>query len=96
MAKYNANARGSLSYNPTVGSDCGGLYFGWYVCVGIQAQTSVSIPWSTSVTNVSAPEPTDYAGYVATVVANYTASPQMTGVPTTCQNYYQAETVSLK
>jgi hypothetical protein len=81
-------------YNPTVGEDCGGLYFGWYVCVGIQSQTSVDIPWYTSPTSAVIPDPTDYAGYVATVVANFTASPQMTGIPTTCQNYYQAVAVS--
>ncbi|KAJ3957265.1 hypothetical protein N0V92_006176 [Colletotrichum tropicale] len=80
-----------LEYNPTIGQDCSGLYTGWYICVGIQSQTSSRIEWYTSQTNFTAPASTPYPGYVATAVANYTASPQQTGIPTSCQNYYQAQ-----
>jgi len=67
------------------------LYAGWYICVGIQSQNSTRIEWYTSQTNFTAPACTPYPGYVATVAANFTASPQQTGIPSTCQNYYQAQ-----
>ncbi|KAI4591934.1 hypothetical protein KJ359_012065 [Pestalotiopsis sp. 9143b] len=80
-----------IQYNPTIGEDCGGLYFGWYICVDAQSQTSTRVEWYTTQTNFTAPVSTAYAGYVATVVANFTASPYQTGIPSSCQNYYQAQ-----
>ncbi|KAK3313316.1 hypothetical protein B0H66DRAFT_594234 [Apodospora peruviana] len=79
-----------LEYNPTIGEDCGGLYIGWYICVGIQSQSSSRIEWYTQQTNFTSPIATPYPGYVATVVANFTALPQQTGIPAACQNYHQA------
>lgn len=49
------------------------------------------VEWYTTQTNFTAPVSTAYPGYTATVVANYTASPQQTGIPSSCQNYYQAQ-----
>ena len=71
--------------------DCGGLYSGWYICVGIQSQTSSRISWYTSQTNFTEPASTEYPGYVATEVPDFTASPQQTGIPSSCQNFHQAE-----
>jgi len=80
-----------LEYNPTIGEDCDGMYVGWYICVGIQPRSSSRIEWYTSQTNFTEPASTPYPGYVATAVANFTAVPQQTGIPSSCQNYYQAK-----
>ncbi|AEO68673.1 carbohydrate-binding module family 50 protein [Thermothielavioides terrestris NRRL 8126] len=77
-------------YNPTLGDDCSGLYFGWYICIGVQPTTSVSIGWSTSPTNASIPAPTPFVPPPATVVQNFTASPLASGIPSSCQNFYEA------
>jgi len=77
--------------NPTLGDDCDGLYVGWWICVAVQPQTSERIEWYTSQTNFTMPVPTPFPGYVATEIADFTASPQQTGIPSTCQNYHQAE-----
>uniref|UniRef100_A0A4Q7JG83 Secreted LysM effector Lys4 n=1 Tax=Pochonia chlamydosporia (strain 123) TaxID=1052797 RepID=LYSM4_POCC1 len=55
------------------------------------ARTSYSVPWTSSQGNATVPAPTDYTPPVKTIVANFTASPQMTGVPQSCQNFYQAQ-----
>ncbi|KAH6838559.1 hypothetical protein B0I37DRAFT_409109 [Chaetomium sp. MPI-CAGE-AT-0009] len=79
-------------YNPTLGEDCSGLYFGWYICIGVQSQSSSSIGWYTSQDgNASIPEPTEFVRPPATYVQNFTAQPQQSGIPTSCQNFYQAE-----
>jgi hypothetical protein len=75
----------SHEYNPTLGEDRKGLYYGWYICIGAQPTTSVSIGWSTSqAANASIPEPTDYIQSPATFVQNFTAQPQQTGIPSSC------------
>jgi hypothetical protein len=85
----------SLEYNPTIGEDCSGLYYGWYICIGVQPLTSVSLDWYTSqATNVSIPSATAFVPPPATFVQNFTAQPQQTGIPSSCQNFYQAESVS--
>lgn len=82
-------------YNPTLGEDCSGLYFGWYICIGVQAQGSSSIGWYTSQDgNASIPAPTEFVRPPATYVQNFTAQPQQSGIPASCQNFYQAESVS--
>ncbi|KFY05463.1 hypothetical protein V492_08531 [Pseudogymnoascus sp. VKM F-4246] len=78
-------------YNPTLGDDCGGLYLGWFICVGIQPQTSISLGWSTSPTDVVVPDPTSYTPPVYSTVPDFTATPQQTGIPSSCQNFYEAQ-----
>ncbi|ROW16958.1 hypothetical protein VPNG_01098 [Cytospora leucostoma] len=81
-----------LEWNPTLGDDCGGLYNGWYICVGTQPQTTLSLGWSTSATNASIPAATAWVPTTpTTTVANFTASPQQTGIPSDCQIFYLAE-----
>ncbi|KAM0324885.1 hypothetical protein ACHAQA_007851 [Verticillium albo-atrum] len=80
-----------IEYNPTIGQDCSGLFTGWYICVGIQSQNSTRVEWYTTQTNFTIPVSTPYPGYTATVVSNFTASPQQTGIPSSCQNYHQAQ-----
>ncbi|OJJ42541.1 hypothetical protein ASPZODRAFT_162157 [Penicilliopsis zonata CBS 506.65] len=78
-------------WNPTLGDDCSGLYYNWYVCVGVQPQTGISFYWSTSATNANVPSPTLYTPTITTIIANFTASPQQLGIPSSCQNFYQAQ-----
>lgn len=81
----------SLSWNPSLGTGCGGLYQGWYVCVGTQPQTTLSLAWSTAATaNASVPSPTPYTPATYTTVPDFTATPTQTGIPSSCANFYQA------
>jgi LysM repeat protein len=45
----------SFAWNPSIGTDCSGLYVYYWVCVGIQPQTSLSLPYSTGNATVSIP-----------------------------------------
>ncbi|KAK6072405.1 LysM domain-containing protein [Seiridium cupressi] len=82
-----------LEWNPTIGSDCSGLYVSWWVCVGIQSQTSVTLTWSTSATNATVPASTAYTSPASTSVDfAFTADPVQTGIPSSCQSYYLAVT----
>ncbi|KFX89378.1 hypothetical protein V490_07063 [Pseudogymnoascus sp. VKM F-3557] len=80
-----------IEYNPAIGDDCSGLFVGWYICAGIQPQTSESLGWSTSPTEPVIPDPTSYTAPVYPEIPEFTATPQQTGIPSSCQNFYQAE-----
>lgn len=80
------------AWNPTLGDDCSGLYVGWWVCNGIQPQTSVTLTWSTSAGNATVPDPTPYTPPTSTSVDwSFTPTPSLAGMPEDCQAYYQAE-----
>lgn len=80
------------AWNPTLGNDCSGLYVGWWVCNGIQSQTSVTLTWSTSAANATIPDPTPYTPPTSTSVDwSFTPTPSLAGMPDDCQAYYLAE-----
>jgi hypothetical protein len=81
----------SFAWNPSVGTDCSGLYVYYWLCVGIQPQTSLSLPYQTGNATVELPPyftwtptlaPTDPPVFKPTV----TAGP----LPDNCNAYVQA------
>lgn len=80
------------TWNPTLDDDCSGLYVGWWLCNGIQPQTSVTLTWSTSAANVTVPDPTPYTPPTSTTVDwSFTPTPSLAGMPDDCQAYYLAQ-----
>lgn len=81
------------AWNPTLGDDCSGLYVGWWVCNGIQSQTSVTLTWSTTAAaNATVPDPTPYTPPTSTSVDwSFTPTPSLAGMPEDCQAYHLAE-----
>lgn len=80
------------AWNPTLGDDCSGLYAGWWVCNGIQSQTSVTLTWSTTAANATVPDPTPYTPPTSTSVDwSFTPTPSLAGMPKDCQAYHLAE-----
>ena len=79
------------AWNPTLGVDCSGLYVYYYVCVGIQPQTSLTIDWPTNATQelppyatwTDPPMPTD-------LYEPFVPSPTQGPLPGDCMAYYQA------
>lgn len=59
--------------------------------MGTQPQTTLSLDWSAAATNATIPSPTPYVAPTYTTVANFTATPVQTGIPTSCANYYLAQ-----
>ncbi|OTB01250.1 carbohydrate-binding module family 50 protein [Hypoxylon sp. CI-4A] len=79
-------------WNPGLGTNCTHLFVDWWVCVGAQPQTSATWPWSTVETDTSIPAPTAWTSKThPSVNSNFTAVPTQTGIPRSCQAYYQAK-----
>ncbi|EFR04225.1 hypothetical protein MGYG_07232 [Nannizzia gypsea CBS 118893] len=77
-------------WNKGLGDDCSGLYVGWWVCVGIQPRTSLSLFYPVGST-ISYPEPTRYTPMTTSIdTAEFTASPTQPGFVLGCQKFYQA------
>ena len=76
--------------------DCSGLYDGWWVCVGIQSQSSLTLTYMTTTTPVTIPS---YDPYTPTTFPSidwsFTATPTNLGLVPNCQAFYQAAAVSL-
>ncbi|KAK2032537.1 hypothetical protein LX32DRAFT_725836 [Colletotrichum zoysiae] len=80
-----------LLWNPALGSDCKGIYLYYYVCVGIQRQTQISIDFPTFVPNATVPPmviPTPVE--LPPVDNNFEPVPVQGPLPTDCVEYYQA------
>ncbi|KAK1984913.1 LysM domain-containing protein [Colletotrichum cereale] len=80
-----------LLWNPALGFDCKGLYLYYYVCVGIQRQTQISIDFPTFVPNATVPSmviPTPVE--LPPVDNNFEPVPVQGPLPTDCVEYYQA------
>lgn len=84
----------SLSWNPTLNSDCSGLFAGWWVCIGTPPTSTEQFAWTT--TGATAVIPTFTGNYTFTtfpeVDSSFTASPTQTGIVSGCLSYYQAQT----
>ncbi|KAJ6084471.1 LysM domain protein [Penicillium sp. IBT 16267x] len=65
------------TWNPAIGTDCAGLWTGYYVCVGISGSSSVTTTSTTKTATSTA----------ATITATG-PSPQQTGIISTCNKYH--------
>lgn len=85
--------RRRLSWNPTLGDDCSGLYIGWWICIGIPPTSTEVFAWYS--TDAPADVPTFAGNYTPTtfpaVDAAFTASPTQAGIAAGCLSYYQAQ-----
>ncbi|KAL8730074.1 MAG: hypothetical protein Q9166_004273 [cf. Caloplaca sp. 2 TL-2023] len=88
-----------LEWNPALDADCSGLYYGWWICVGVQPRTSLTLTYSASPGNVtgnaSIPsyDPFTPIAY-PTINSSFTATPTQAGVASDCQAWYSAAPVS--
>ncbi|KAL8801882.1 MAG: hypothetical protein Q9182_004171 [Xanthomendoza sp. 2 TL-2023] len=81
-----------LEWNPALSADCSGLYYGWWICVGVQPRTSLSLTYTT------APPPAvtipTYAPFTPipypTINASFTATPTQAGVAEDCRAWWLA------
>ncbi|KAL2861037.1 LysM peptidoglycan-binding domain-containing protein [Aspergillus lucknowensis] len=78
-----------IQYNPTL-KDCNRLYVGWYICLAVRPTGTLSLPWYTGPTNLTIPSATSYVPSVTTIVPDFTAQPQASGIPSSCQDFYKA------
>ncbi|OBT71284.1 hypothetical protein VF21_09606 [Pseudogymnoascus sp. 05NY08] len=76
------------SWNPALGAKCTNLFANYYVCVGIQSQTSAT--HNTTATSQW------YPPYTSTVHptpnSTFVPSPTQSGIPPSCMAFYQATT----
>ncbi|KAI1403142.1 hypothetical protein F4819DRAFT_484928 [Hypoxylon fuscum] len=79
--------------NPTLNSDCSGLYAGWWFCVGIPTTSAAEFGWTT--TDAPANVPTFTGNYTFTTLpevnSTFKAEPTQTGIVGGCLSYYQAQ-----
>ncbi|KAH7140925.1 carbohydrate-binding module family 50 protein [Dactylonectria macrodidyma] len=82
-----------LEWNPALDDDCSGMYVDYWICVGIRSQITVSLEWSTSVSDFTTPpEASTHTSTVLTVVnSTFTAEPSHGPMPAGCQVYHQVE-----
>ncbi|KAK3395012.1 hypothetical protein B0H63DRAFT_385493 [Podospora didyma] len=83
-----------LAWNPALGSDCAGLYDGWWVCISVKvASVDISIGYTT--TDAPADVPTLTGSYTPTtyptVNTSFTASPTQAGLVSGCKAFFQAQ-----
>ncbi|KAL2068497.1 hypothetical protein VTL71DRAFT_14834 [Oculimacula yallundae] len=81
-----------LAWNPTLGQDCSGLFYNWWVCVGIQEQSSLTLVYPTDGTApVSIPEPTEFTPIPSpTINSSFVPAPTQAGLSSDCQGFYKA------
>ncbi|KAL3295352.1 carbohydrate-binding module family 50 protein [Colletotrichum asianum] len=82
-----------LSWNPAIGSDCGGLIWDTWVCVSIKPQTSTfsyNFPTANGSTT-PIPEPTDYTPTSLPPVETLIPSPTQPGLSPSCRAFYKAQ-----
>ncbi|KAM7188785.1 hypothetical protein V8F33_010448 [Rhypophila sp. PSN 637] len=78
------------AWNPALGSDCSGLYLYYWICVGIQPQTSLTVHWPTNATLELPPYVTWTGPPVPTTFEPFTPSPTQGALPTDCLAWYKA------
>ncbi|KAB5570385.1 peptidoglycan-binding protein [Coniochaeta sp. 2T2.1] len=79
-----------FAWNPAVGTDCSGLYVNYYVCVGIQPRSilTVELPVASNLTLPPIATWTEPA--LPTLDPNFTPTPSHGPMPTNCANFYLA------
>ncbi|KAH8896311.1 hypothetical protein GQ53DRAFT_743558 [Thozetella sp. PMI_491] len=79
-----------FAWNPVVGSDCTGLYVMYWVCVGIQPQTSLTLEYPPTTPTI--PDEVPWTSTpLPSVDYNFTPSPTQGPLPTNCANYYYSQ-----
>ncbi|KAM7185749.1 LysM domain containing protein [Naviculisporaceae sp. PSN 640] len=79
------------AWNPALGVDCSGLYVYYWLCVGIQPQTSFTVNWPTNATLVLPPMDTFTPPPTPTdIFKPWTPTPTQAALPTDCMAWYQA------
>ncbi|KAI8207620.1 hypothetical protein K4K54_004856 [Colletotrichum sp. SAR 10_86] len=82
-----------FAWNPAVGTDCSGLYLGFYVCVDIQVQTTGVITIPNFAANLTLPP---YFNWTEpprpTVDGNFEPTPSHGPMPTDCVDFAEART----
>ncbi|KAF1812797.1 hypothetical protein P152DRAFT_395832 [Eremomyces bilateralis CBS 781.70] len=94
MYSSTLNKKQLLEWNPALSADCSGLYYQWWVCVGIQVQTTpaLSFPPVTSGSDAP-PEPTEYTPtLVPTIDSSFIPSPTQPGTAPECDGWYKTST----
>ncbi|KAL4734491.1 hypothetical protein BDV11DRAFT_212743 [Aspergillus similis] len=80
LSQYDISMAEFYSWNPTVGSDCSTMEYGYYVCVGVFATTTTAA--STSISTVTS---------TSTTSTSSGPSPTQSGITSSCVTYYEAE-----
>ncbi|KAL8899139.1 MAG: hypothetical protein Q9207_006349 [Kuettlingeria erythrocarpa] len=79
-------------WNPSLADDCSGLYYGWWVCVGVQPQSSLTLTFSTAPANVTIPTYDPFTPIVyPTINSSFAATPTQTGLAADCKAFYKAD-----
>ncbi|KAK4452188.1 LysM domain-containing protein [Podospora aff. communis PSN243] len=80
-----------LAWNPEVGVDCSGMYVYHWVCVGIQPQTQISLPYITANATVSIPP---YFSFTPAPIPSepivWKPTPTAGTLPANCRAFVQA------
>ncbi|KAK4443888.1 hypothetical protein QBC34DRAFT_310143 [Podospora aff. communis PSN243] len=81
-----------LAWNPTLGEDCGGLYAGWWVCVGVRTSRTIDMDFTTSdITSVDVPTATEFTSQTWPTISSYVPEPTHAGTVAGCLEYAKAE-----
>ncbi len=83
-----------LEWNPTLGEDCGGLYAGWWVCVGINGTSTYDpdfIEEEDLTTSVVIPTATAFTPPALPTIPPYVPEPTHAGTVAGCLQYAKAE-----
>ncbi len=84
-----------LEWNPALDKDCSGLYYGWWVCVGAQPRSSLSLTYFTEPGPVIIPTYSLFTPLAfLTVNSSFTATPTQSGLASNCKAFYSASPVS--
>lgn len=94
----NITDKRSLEWNPTIKSDCSGLYVGWWVCIGIQPQTvTETFEYTITPPPLSVPpSPTKYTPTTFPPInSSFTYTPTLPDLSTDCEGFHQATAVGI-
>ena len=84
-----------LSWNPTIGSDCSGLFDGWWVCINVPNPPLATSFFTWTTTLLGGPEPSLVSNYTPTTFptadSNFDPQPTQAGIISGCLAYYQAQ-----
>ena len=93
---------GSFAWNPQVGTDCSGLYIGYWVCVGIQIQQGITVTLSLGAPNATGTGEASFPPFetltptqTPTLDPSFEPTPYHGTPPSNCVHYYQARAVRL-
>lgn len=90
--RYGTNLDDFLDWNPELDDDCGGLVMGYWVCIRVQPQSSLTLTYTAPTGEVVIPEPTAYtAPTYPPLDPAFTPSPTHGTMPRSCIAYYKAK-----